>query len=150
MANSYVSLLVHVVFSTTNREPWLSPNVRERLFPYLGGIAKKERMVALSIGGTSDHVHLLISLPSTLSIAQAVQSLKGGSSLWVHQSFAHLAGFSWQEGYGAFSIGISQLEETGGYIEGQEEHHHKTTFQEEYVAFLRKNNVQFDERYVFG
>lgn len=150
MANSYHTLLIHTVFSTKNREPWLSPPVRQRLFPYLGGIAKQNGMKALSVGGTSEHVHLLLSLSRELSVADAMQLIKGPSSKWIHQTFPQLVGFAWQEGYGAFSIGILQAAEICRYIEGQEEHHRTMSFQEEYLAFLKKHNVPYDERYVWG
>ena len=107
-------------------------------------------MKALSVGGTSEHVHLLLSLSRELSIANAMQSIKGSSSKWLHQTFPQMAGFAWQEGYGAFSIGILQADETCRYIEGQEEHHRTVSFQEEYLAFLKKHNVPYDERYVWG
>jgi len=150
MANSYHTLLVHAVFSTKNREPWLSPPVRQRLFPYLGGIARQNGMKALSVGGVSEHVHLLLSLSRELSVAEAMQLIKGPSSKWVHQTFPQMAGFAWQEGYGTFSIGILQADETCRYIEGQEEHHRTVSFQEEYLAFLKRHNVPYDERYVWG
>lgn len=150
MANSYHILLIHAVFSTKNREPWLSPPVRQRLFPYLGGIARQNGMKALSIGGVSEHVHLLLSLSRELSVADAMQLIKGPSSKWVHETFPQMAGFAWQEGYGAFSIGILQADETCRYIEGQEEHHRTVSFQEEYLAFLKRHNVPHDERYVWG
>lgn len=150
MANSYHTLLIHAVFSTKNREPWLSPAVRQRLFPYLGGIARQNGMKALAVGGVSEHVHLLLSLSRELSVAEAKKLIKGPSSKWLHETFPQLVGFAWQEGYGAFSIGVSQTSETCRYIEGQEEHHRKVSFQEEYRAFLKRHNVPYDERYVWG
>ncbi len=150
MGNSYVSSLYHLVFGTKNHEPWLTPPIRERLWPYLGGVAAKNEMTALCVGGHNDHVHMLLSLPPDMAVSRAVQIIKGGSSLWVHQTFAELDGFAWQEGYGAFSIGIPQVADTRQYIQGQTEHHKKMPFREEYVAFLKKNGIPYDERYVWG
>ena len=150
MANSYTSLFVHVIFSTNNRERVLTSGVRDRLWPYMGGIARENRMKALSVGGTLDHVHLLILIPSVMPVAKAVQLVKGGSSKWLHESHALLRKFSWQEGYAAFSIGASQTNAVSEYIARQEEHHRLRTFQEEYLAFLKEYNVDYDERYVWG
>ena len=105
--HSFTNCLMHCVWSTKEREPWLTPHLRERLWPYLGGIAKQNQMKALAIGGASDHVHVLLPLPSTLSIAKAMQLLKGNSSKWIHDTFKEHWNFEWQEGYGAFSIGVS-------------------------------------------
>ena len=107
-------------------------------------------MKTLAIGGVEDHVHVLLSLPSTMAIAKAMQLLKGGSSLWVHETFPSHRGFAWQEGYGAFSLGVSQVERTKGYIAHQAEHHRKTTFKEEFLAFFKKHGMEWDERYVWG
>ncbi len=150
MANTYINILVHTVFSTKNREMWLSSPLRERLYPYLCGIARENKFKVLSIGGVDNHIHILLSLNSTTSIAKAIQFLKGGSSKWIHETFPELKLFSWQEGYGAFSIGISNMEETIKYIENQENHHKKIGFQDEYLNFLRKNNVEFDVKYLWG
>jgi REP element-mobilizing transposase RayT len=107
-------------------------------------------MKALAVGGVDDHVHILLSLPATTAIAKAIQLLKAGSSLWIHGTFPAHRGFAWQEGYGAFSLGVSQVEQTKSYIEHQAEHHRKTTFQEEFLAFLKKHQMEYDERYVWG
>ncbi|MBM3435623.1 MAG: IS200/IS605 family transposase [Bacteroidetes bacterium] len=150
MANTYINILIHAVFSTKNREPWLSTSLRERLYPYICGIARGNGLKALCIGGTDNHVHILLSLDSTTSIAKAIQFIKGGSSKWIHETFPDQKPFSWQEGYGAFSISISHVEETKKYIENQEKHHGKESFQDEYLKFLRKNNIDFDEKYLWG
>ena len=150
MAHSYASCLIHYVFSTNNRRNTLSGNVRERLWPYLGGIARENGMKALAVGGTDNHAHMLVSLPTTLAIAKAIQLLKGGSSKWVHDTFPTHRDFAWQEGYGAFSIGVSGIPDTVAYINNQEEHHRTKTFEDEYVAFLVKHGIEFDNRYVWG
>jgi len=149
MSHSYTSSLYHCIFSTKQRKRFIQGDLRERLWPYLGGIARENRMKALSIGGIEDHVHLLLSLPSTLAVAKAIQLIKGGSSKWVHDTFPEHALFGWQEGYGAFSIGIAQVEHTLAYIDSQAEHHRKMTFQEEFVAILKKHGLEYDERYIW-
>ena len=149
MANSYTSLFVHVIFSTRNREPVLTSAVRDRLWPYMGGIARENKMKAVSIGGTADHAHLLILTPPTIAVAKAVQLVKGGSSKWLHENFS-LRNFAWQEGYGAFSIGASQVDEVAAYIARQEEHHRVKSFKKEYLAYLKEYDVEYDERYVWG
>ena len=150
MANTYINILIHTVFSTKNRESWLSSSLRERLYPYMCGIARENGLKVLCIGGTDNHIHILLSLDSTTSIAKAMQFIKGGSSKWIHETFPELRLFSWQEGYGAFSIGISNVDETKKYIENQEKHHKKESFRDEYLKFLRKNNIDFDEKYLWG
>ncbi len=142
--HSFIHCLTHCVFSTKNREPWLSANVRVRLWPYLGGIARQNDMKALAVGGVADHVHVLLSLPATLSIAKAMQLLKGNSSKWLHETFPALRGAAWQEGYGAFSIGISGVADTVHYIATQEEHHRTRSFREEFESFLRKHEIPFE------
>ena len=127
----------------------LNPDIRERLWPYMGGIAKQNGMIPKCIGGVSDHVHLLVTLPTRLAVAKAVQLIKAGSSAWIHQTFPNLRNFAWQQGYGAFSVGISQVQETVHYIEQQLEHHRTRTFQEEYLAFLKKHGAHFDEKYLW-
>jgi REP element-mobilizing transposase RayT len=141
---------MHYIFSTKNRQKTITPDLEERLWPYLGGIARENKMKALAIGGIEDHAHLLLSLPSTLSIAKAIQLIKGGSSKWVTETFPSHRGFEWQEGYGAFSVSISHIQNTVAYINDQKEHHRQQTFEEEYLAILKKHGIEYDERYVFG
>lgn len=143
--HSFNSCLMHCVFSSKERRPLLSVGIRERLWPYLGGIARENGMKALAIGGTADHVHLLLSLPATLPVSKAMQLLKGNSSKWLGETFAELRpqGFAWQEGFGAFSIGISGVEDTIRYIRAQEEHHRKKSFREELEVFLKKHGYDY-------
>ena len=150
MAHSYSSCLMHYVFSTKNRRKTISSELRERLWPYLGGIARENDMKALAVGGTDDHVHILVSLPATVSVSKAIQLIKGGSSKWIHETFPFHADFAWQEGYGAFSIGTSGVKDTMRYVDAQEEHRRTKTFEEEYLAFLKKHDIEYDERYVWG
>ena len=144
--HSFTSSLHHCIFATKAREPILTPQIRERLWPYLGGIARENGMKALAIGGVADHVHLLLSLSATTSVSKAMQLLKGNSSKWVHETFPHLRRFGWQEGYGAFSIGVSEIDKTRAYIRRQEEHHRTKTFREEVMMFLQRHALPFDER----
>src|SRR5436190_13315546 len=110
--HSFTSCLIHCVWTTKNHAPVLSSDLRQRLWPYLGGIARENRMKALVVGGVADHVHSLISLPATLSISEAMKLLKGNSSKWIHEAFPRLSFDGWQEGYGAFSIGVSAVDAT--------------------------------------
>lgn len=150
MAHSFSSNLMHCVFSTQERQKTISRDLRERLWPYMGGIARENKMKAMAVGGTDDHAHLLLSLPATLSVSKAVQLIKGGSSKWIHDNFRTHRGFAWQEGYGAFSIGISGKNRTIEYIENQEAHHGTKSFEEEFISFLKKHGIEYDERYVWG
>ena len=143
--HSFISSLHHCVFTTKGRETLLSPEIRDRLWPYLGGVARDNGMKALAIGGVADHVHMLISLPATMSVAKAMQLLKGNSSKWVHETFPKLCNFAWQEGYAAFSIGVSGIEETRTYVRNQEEHHRTRTYREEVIMFLNRHGLPFDD-----
>jgi putative transposase len=150
MPHSYISCLMHCVFSTRQRNKTISPDLRQRLWPFIGGIVRENKMKALAIGGTEDHMHILLSLPATLPVAKAIQLIKGGSSKWIHETFPSHKDFAWQEGYGAFSVSISQVEATIAYIKTQEEHHRKRTFEEEFLTFLKKHGIEYDERYILG
>jgi putative transposase len=150
MPHSYVSCLVHCVFSTKDRRKIISSDLQQRLWPFVGGIARENGMKALAIGGVRDHIHILLSLPATIPVAKAIQLIKGVSSKWIHESFPSFRDFAWQEGYGAFSISVSHVNATIAYIQTQEEHHRKKTFEEEFVAFLKKHGIDYDERYVLG
>jgi REP element-mobilizing transposase RayT len=148
MANTYTSLHFHIVFSTKRREPWLTESICGRVWPYLGGIARENGMAALEIGGVSDHVHLLVSVRASMSVAKAVQLVKGASSHWIKDTFRTLAGFGWQDGYGAFSVSQSQLDAVQNYLRCQPEHHRTKTFAEEYRALLKRHRIEFDEQYL--
>jgi putative transposase len=145
-----VNALFHCVFSTKGRRQLITTPLQERLWPFMGGIAREHGMKAFAVGGVEDHAHLLLSLPTTISIAQAIQQIKGVSSKWIHDTFPEHRDFAWQEGYGAFSIGVSQVDGTISYIRSQAEHHRKKTFQEEYLAFLKRHGIEYDERYLWG
>ncbi len=121
----------------------------DRLPLFIGGILRKYGAKALCVGGTADHIHFLASLPAAISISKVAQVVKGGSSKWIHDTFADKREFSWQRGYGAFSVSISHVPETLTYIRNQPEHHRRKSFQEEYVAFLKKHQIDYDERHIW-
>jgi REP element-mobilizing transposase RayT len=150
MANTYSSLNYHLVFSTKNREPWLVQDIESRVWSYIGGVARKHNMKALQVGGIEDHIHALIMAPPTIAPCEIAQYLKGVSSAWIDDEFPQLKNFSWQDGYGAFSVSKLNIPDVIRYIQNQREHHRTKTFQEEYREFLRTNGIEFDERYVWG
>ena len=150
MPHSYTSNLTHCVWSTKERLKVIDSEMRPRLWAFVGGIARQNGMRALAVGGIEDHVHVLLSLPANMSVSKAVQLIKGGSSKWVHETFPMRRTFAWQEGYGAFSVSVSHVDATVAYILAQEEHHKKRTFEEEFLSFLRKHGIEFDERFVWG
>jgi REP element-mobilizing transposase RayT len=136
MANTYTSLHYHVIFSTKNRERWLVPDIEQRVWEFIGGIARKHRMIALQVGGVDDHIHALVTAPPTIAPCQIAQFLKGDSSKWIHEEFSALRNFGWQDGYGAFTVSKSNIPEVIKYIQNQRAHHRQKTFQEEYLEFL--------------
>ncbi len=148
MSHTYVSGLVHCVFSTKLRRNIIAPDQLSELWSYLGGIARKNGFKAIAIGGTENHVHILLSLPATVPLAKAMQLLKGGSSKWMNDSGD--GDFAWQEGYGAFTVGISQQADTIRYINTQIDHHRKRDFEAEFLAFLKKHAIDYDPKYVWG
>ena len=128
----------------------IDADLEARLYAYIGGIARANKMKLLAIGGITDHIHLLLSLTKTLDIAHAIQLIKGGSSKWIHDEFPERRAFEWQEGYAAFSIGIGEVDRTVAYINRQKEHHAKTDFETEYREFLERHNIEFDEGFLLG
>jgi len=149
MPQSLSVVLVHLVFSTKNREPLIHPDVQTELYAFLGGTARDCGCPMLDRGGTEDHIHLLCSLSRTITIANLVEELKTRSSKWLKTKGPAYAGFHWQSGYGVFSIGRSQEAVVKKYIAGQAEHHRKFSFQDEFRLLLRKYGVEYDERYVW-
>jgi putative transposase len=148
MAHTFANLLTHVIFSTKDRLPLITPQVRQRLHAYMGGIVRSIDGIALAIDGPADHVHLLVKTPATAAMADAVRIVKANSSRWVHETFPR-AEFGWQTGYGAFSVSHSGVEAVRESIAGQEEHHKSVSFQEEFVAFLRRHGMEYDERFIW-
>ena len=150
MANTYSNLLYHVIFSTKGRLPLISASRKEDLYKYIGGIVRNERGTLVELGGMPDHVHLVLRCKTDTSIADIVRHIKGGSSKWLNERLGNADKFGWQTGYGVFSVSESQLSHVIGYIRNQESHHRKTTFQEEFLDFLKINNVEFDDQYLWN
>ena len=145
MSDTYTTLLVHCIFSTRKRRPLIPEAVQPRLWAYMGGIARKNGMKALAIGGMRDHVHVLLSLSTVISVAKAIQVIKAGSSKWMNER-SFRKGFAWQTGYGAFTIGISQVAATVKYIKNQPEHHRKRGYADEIRLILKRHGIPVVER----
>lgn len=150
MANSFLSLHVHVVFSTKNRERWIHENIENELWSYMAGIIRTHGGKALQIGGMEDHIHILMMIPATIALSDFIKRIKGESSKWLSQSYTEMRGFHWQDGYGAFSIGQSQIPQTITYIQNQKEHHRQNTFEQEYKSFLEKHGISYNEKFALG
>lgn len=149
MPQSLSSVLIHLVFSTKNREPFISPAVEAELHPYMATIFRDHNSPSLIIDGTTDHVHMLFALGRTITIADVVEEVKTGSSKWVKTKGSEFRNFHWQRGYGAFSIGQSNVAELKRYIRNQKEHHRRVGFEDEYRKLLKRYEIGFDERYVW-
>lgn len=149
MPQSLAQILVHLVFSTKNREPLLADEYRDELHAYIGGIMENQKGILLKAGSVADHIHLLIAHPRTCAPSELVQEVKTGSSKWLKTKSPLLAQFHWQGGYGIFSISPSHRPALERYIAGQAEHHRVVTFQEEYRRLLKKYGIEYDERYVW-
>jgi len=148
MPQSFASLHCHLVFSTKHREPYTDAELQPRLFEYIGGIGRNNNCPLIAAGGIPDHVHLLVSLPRTLSVSDAVRLIKTNSSSWIHDELG-LRDFEWQTGYGAFAVSYSNIEQVKSYLANQAEHHRRQTFQEEFLELLRRHNLTWDERYIW-
>lgn len=149
MSQSHCLVVVHLIFGTKDRIKYLVPCVRSSLHAYLATVARNAKCEGYRVGGTADHVHLAIRLCRTITLAALVEELKTTSSKWLKTQKTGLATFAWQRGYGAFSVSPGDLEALIAYIDNQEEHHRIRTFQEEYVAFLKKYKIPYDERYIW-
>jgi len=147
LSHSYAQNHIHLVFSTKNRERLISNKMQERLWPYMTGICKNHDMLPFAVGGMPDHVHVLFRLPPTLALARAITLIKSNSSKWMGE---HGRYFAWQEGYGAFSVSSSSISSVIKYIDGQELHHRKRTYEEEFPALLKKHNHPFDPKDFLG
>lgn len=150
MPQSLAKILIHSVFSTKDRQPFLrDQTLRIETHCYLGGILSNLDCQPIIVGGVEDHVHMLFALARTRDIAEVVKEVKRGSSLWIKERCAGLSMFHWQNGYGAFSIGFSQIPDAKQYIAAQEEHHRRISFQDEYRAFLHRYEIEYDEQFVW-
>ncbi|MBL4819052.1 MAG: IS200/IS605 family transposase [Deltaproteobacteria bacterium] len=149
MVQSLATVAVHLVFSTESRRPYLDTELRPELFAYLSGIIKNNSSNVYEIGGVEDHVHVLCSLPRTLSLAKLVEALKRNSSKWLKTKDSSLAFFAWQGGYGAFSVSPTSIEAVRQYIRNQEHHHQKSTFKNEFLALLKGSGTEYNPKYLW-
>ncbi|HXG66386.1 MAG TPA: IS200/IS605 family transposase [Blastocatellia bacterium] len=149
MAGKHVSIMIHFVWSTAGRERWIDPQWRDRLYAYIGGVLENKRAKLICAGGLPDHIHLYVSMPSTITLAEMVNVMKANSSRWIHETFPDKKAFAWQKGYGAFSVSKSGEAQVIDYIKNQESHHRQRDFKEEFLALLKKHNIEYDERYLW-
>ncbi|MBS1728016.1 MAG: IS200/IS605 family transposase [Armatimonadetes bacterium] len=149
MPQSHARIVVHLVFSTKSRHPFLTDQIQKELFSYLTGILRGEGHAPIAVGGHVDHVHLLFGLARTQSISKIVEKLKTSSSVWIKTKGGNFADFHWQNGYGAFGISPKEIAEVSHYVQNQKSHHAKLSFQDEYREFLVEYGIDFDEEYVW-
>lgn len=149
MADTFSQIYIHLVFSVKEKQNVIHKTWREELFKYVSGILKGKNQKVFAIGGMPDHIHILISLRPNCMISELVNSVKTNSSKWINSRGFVKGKFNWQEGYGAFSYGQSQLDRVIQYINNQEQHHQKKSFKEEYIELLQRFNVKFEEKYLF-
>lgn len=149
MPQSLASILIHLVFSTKNREPFITPAIESELHPYMAKIFRALKSPSLAIDGTTDHVHMLFALSRVITVAELVEEIKTESSKWIKTKGPEFRNFHWQAGYGAFSIGQSNVAALKRYIHNQKQHHRRVTFQDELRAFFKRYQIPYDERYVW-
>ena len=147
MAGTFSNLTVHLVFSTKERLPLMTMPIRDKLFPYMGGIVKGLGGTIITVGGMPDHVHLVARLPTIVVVADVARTVKANSSKWMNEKFTTIK-FGWQRGYGAFSVSHSALPAVVNYVRNQERHHRRRSFKEELMVLLTKNGIDYDERYL--
>jgi REP element-mobilizing transposase RayT len=149
MSRTFTQLFTHIVFSTKDRARFIVPELKPELCAYLGGLTRELKGRANAINGMEDHVHMLVSLPPSVSMSDALRFVKSNSSKWIHGKWPRRSSFAWQLGFGAFSVSKSNVPGVVKYIQNQEVHHQKVSYQEEFLALLRKHQVEYDERYVW-
>ncbi|MBV9242904.1 MAG: IS200/IS605 family transposase [Acidobacteria bacterium] len=149
MANTYSNLFYHLVFSTRSRQRFIHRDIEEKVWAYIGGIARKHAMTALKVGGIEDHAHILVMAKPVVAPCDIAKFIKADSSRWIHEEFSELRGFAWQDGYGVFSVSKSAVPDVIRYISDQRRHHAHQTFEDEYRSILRLNGVDYDEKYLF-
>jgi putative transposase len=149
MTHTYTHLLIHVVFSTEERAPLIASEMRGELFAYVGGTIREMGAVLVTMNSVPDHMHLLVSMSASLSVADLVRAIKANSSRWIHERWPERRKFAWQQGYGAFSVSESATPQVKSYIMAQEEHHRTLPFEDEFRVLLKKHNIAFDERYLW-
>jgi REP element-mobilizing transposase RayT len=150
MPKSYTNLLYHIIFSTRDRRPIITPHRRTRLYDYVGGIIREVGGISLAIGGIADHLHLLAKLRADRALSDTLRDLKANSTGWMHDVFPDAGDFYWQKGYGAFTVSTSHVPAVSAYINDQERHHQNRSFRDEFVEILRVNGVEYDERYLWS
>jgi REP element-mobilizing transposase RayT len=148
VSDSFTNLLYHIVFSTKDRRPLITLDYEVRLYDYIGGTIRRAGGISLELNGTEDHVHLLAKLGPGRALSDVLRDLKANATGWMHNVFPALRDFSWQRGYGAFTVGQSNVEEVRQYIARQKEHHQKVSFRDEFIQFLEVNGIEYDERYI--
>jgi len=148
MGHSYTNLLYHIVFSTKDRRPLITPDYEVRLYDYIGGTIRELGGISLALNGTEDHLHLLAKLRPDRALSDVLRKLKANASGWMHRVFPRLEDFTWQQGYGAFTVSQSNVQEVRRYITRQKHHHQKISFRDEFIRFLIANEIEFDERYL--
>ncbi len=149
MPSTYSNLLYHIIFSTKDRQPLITPALQEELYLYVAGIVRGQNGLPLEIGGVPDHLHLVIRINPDVSVSEIVRLVKANSSKWVNERAAGMGRFAWQRGYGAFTLSFSQLSAVRRYVRSQAEHHRVRTFQDEFVTFLTRHGIEFDERFLW-
>jgi len=149
MPHSILKILVHIVFSTKNRADLITPEIENELFGYIHGIVENNNSKLIIAGGMPNHIHLLVSLPKKIDVPDLIGDIKRDSSSWIKKQGAEFGNFYWQKGYGAFSIGQSQVGTVTRYIKNQKEHHRKRNFEDEFRVLLKKYEVEYDERYLW-
>jgi putative transposase len=148
MSQSFTNLLYHIIFSTKERQPIITSGYQPRLYDYIGGIIRGTGGISLGIGGTEDHVHVFAKLCPDRALSDVLRDLKANATGWMHDIFPSLRDFSWQRGYGAFTVSQSNVNEVQNYISRQEEHHKRFSFKEEFIQFLKANQIEYDDRYL--
>jgi REP element-mobilizing transposase RayT len=149
MPSSYTSLHYHIIFSTKERRPLVTDDIRGRLYEYMRGVIRNEACFLRAIGGMPDHIHLLMTSHATKSVADLMRVVKTNSSKWIHEAFPDHRAFGWQDGYGAFTVSESAIADVQRYIENQSEHHKRRSFQDEFIEFLQRHGIEFDPRYLW-
>ena len=148
--STFTSLNYHIVFSTKDRRPLITPKLRDELHPYIGGIIVDAGGKPIEIGGVADHVHILAKLPATLAVADMLRLVKTNSSKWAGERKDLVRTFAWQTGYSAFAVSKSQSDAVRAYIQNQERHHRRKTFKQELISLLKKHDIEYDEKYLWA
>jgi REP element-mobilizing transposase RayT len=148
MSQSYTNLLYHIIFSTKDRRPIITEDYQPRVYDYIGGIIRGTGGISLGVDGTEDHVHVLAKLRPDRALSDVLRDLKANATGWMHDVFPVLKDFSWQRGYGAFTVSHSNVDDVRDYIARQKEHHQRVSFRDEFMQFLKANGIEYDERYL--